>query len=52
MPERLDRELILVHAIDEWSRSVTVDGLPAGVWELRCVLADAFADTSDPVAGP
>jgi hypothetical protein len=45
-------EIILFNAINEWSRSVTVDGLPAGVWELRCALADEFADKPDPAAEP
>jgi hypothetical protein len=41
-------KVILYNAINEWSRSVTVDALPTGVWELRCALADEFADIPDP----
>jgi hypothetical protein len=43
-------ELILLDAIDEWVVNVTVDGLPTGVWELRCALADEFTDTPDSAA--
>jgi hypothetical protein len=44
---RPDKE-VLLEAINEWSRSVTVEQLPKGVWELRCALADEVHD--DPKA--
>jgi hypothetical protein len=31
---------------------VTVDGLPDGIWDLRCALADDLHDTPDSEAGP
>ena len=43
-------EVTLFHAINEWARSVTVDELPPGIWELRCALADEFADPPEPAA--
>jgi hypothetical protein len=43
-------EVLLFGAINEWAQSVTVDGLPEGVWELRCALADEFHDVPDPAA--
>lgn len=51
-PAQLSRadKAILFNAIDEWSRTVTVTGLPAGVWELRCALADELTDTPDTAA--
>jgi hypothetical protein len=33
-------EALLLEAINQWSVGVTVDGLPAGIWDLRCALAD------------
>jgi hypothetical protein len=32
-------KLLLVDAINTWAQSVTIDELPAGVWELRSALA-------------
>ena len=43
---RQDQDL-LFKVINEWSRGVTVDGLPAGIWDLRCALADDLHDTPD-----
>ena len=40
-------EGLLFDVINEWSRGVTVDGLPAGIWDLRCALADDLHDTPD-----
>ena len=39
---------VLLEAINEWSRSVTVEQLPRGVWELRCALADELHDDPEP----
>jgi len=41
-------EGLLREAINQWSVGVTVDGLPAGIWELRCALAAELHDTPDP----
>jgi hypothetical protein len=41
-------EGLLFEVINQWSQGVTVDGLPAGIWDLRCALADEFHDTPDP----
>ena len=41
-------EALLLEAINQWSVGVTVDGLPPGIWELRCALADNFQDTPNP----
>ena len=43
-------EVLLFDAINAWLQSVTVDGLPEGVWELRCALADELDDEPDPAA--
>jgi hypothetical protein len=43
-------ELVLLNAIEAWLQSVTVDGLPEGIWELRCALADEFEDGPDEAA--
>ncbi len=40
-------EGLLLEVINEWSRGVTVEGLPAGIWDLRCALADDLHDTPD-----
>lgn len=40
---RSDKEL-LIEAINVWSHNVTVDGLPDGVWDLRCSLVDDLHD--------
>jgi len=37
-------EGLLFEAINQWSQGVTVEGLPAGIWDLRCALA---ADPND-----
>lgn len=31
---------LLLDVLERWSERVNVDGLPAGVWGLRCLLAD------------
>lgn len=35
-----DRELLLA-LIEAWSHKVGVDALPAGVWDLRCAIAES-----------
>lgn len=41
-------EALLLEAINQWSVGVTVDGLPLGIWELRCALADNCQETPNP----
>jgi hypothetical protein len=45
-------EDVLLEAINQWSVGVTVDGLPDGIWDLRCALADDLHDTPDSEEGP
>ena len=35
----------LFSAIELWADSVTVEGLPRGIWRLRCALAERLDDT-------
>ena len=35
----------LFGAIEIWADSVTVEALPAGIWRLRCALAEQLDDT-------
>ena len=37
-------EGLLFEAINQWAQGVTVEGLPVGIWDLRCALA---ADPND-----
>jgi hypothetical protein len=41
-----DDVALLAEAIDMWSRNVTWQGLPEGVWDLRCALYDDLHDRS------
>jgi hypothetical protein len=40
-------EDVLLEAIDQWAMGVTVEGLPAGIWDLRCALAADLNNTPD-----
>lgn len=40
VPLTLQDEAVLYRAINGWADGVTVGGLPAGIWDLRCALAD------------
>jgi hypothetical protein len=42
-----DRAL-LFELLEAWSHRVTVDGLPAGAWDLRCAIADDLHDDPAP----
>ena len=48
VPLTRDDEVLLFEAINQWSQGVTVEGLPAGIWDLRCALAADPHDTPDP----
>ena len=39
-------EGLLFEAINQWSQGVTVEGLPAGIWDLRCALAADLDDNA------
>jgi hypothetical protein len=39
-----ENRALLFELLDAWSSRVGVDGLPAGVWELRCAIADDLHD--------
>jgi hypothetical protein len=41
-------KVLLVDAINTWAQSVTIDELPAGVWELRSALAAEIHDPPGP----
>jgi hypothetical protein len=38
---------VLFEVINQWALGVNVDGLPSGIWALRCALADEFHDAPD-----
>ena len=44
-----DEKGLLVEAINLWAGNVAVNGLPEGVWDLRCALVD---DRHDTAGGP
>jgi hypothetical protein len=48
-PVTLEREdaATLYALIDHWATQVRLGGLPEGVWELRCALADHLSDRPD-----
>jgi len=50
VPLSRDNQQLLFEAINGWAQSVTVDELPAGIWDLRCALADEFDDEPDTAA--
>ena len=50
VPLSREQQMLLYQAINVWSGNVTVDGLPAGVWDLRNALADEFHDVPNPDA--
>ena len=43
-------KVLLFHAINTWTESVTIEQLPEGMWKLRNALADDFHDAPDPAA--
>ena len=50
VPLNDDNKKLLIEAIDGWAKGVTVDELPAGIWQLRNALADEFHDKPNPAA--
>jgi hypothetical protein len=52
VPLTRNDEGVLLEAIEQWSVGVTVGGLPDGIWDLRCALADDLHDTPDSEEGP